>query len=707
MLVVLGNDLRKLASGNLPSGSPAAYLVAVTCVAVAALAHFAFAHFINDISPSIAYYPAIFIAALLGGVRAGIIAAVLSLILGWWGFDAQSFGGATSALNRSINNSLNILAAAFIIVAAECFRRVGADEQRHAEMTPARAAGVGVQAAIAPVTASPQLRKLQQIWRAGLSPNSLAAYVFALACIAIATLVRFGFGWFGDIILPFACFYPAILIVSLIGGMEAALFAMILSMAVVGWAFFPPYYTFGPPTRSQIVDIGLYLFASLLTLWLAESYRRVLPRFRENQIGKLNFIAPIAVSFGMVLLTTIVLLTMESNIGAQHLVIGYLVPITIIAILYGSAFAFLTSFASALAAAYFLFPPKFSLYVADPLHATELVFFVVVALVASNVVALLTHGVRPDIARRKPADHSRFFCGKPTRGRTGILLIHSLGGTQLELKLVAVGLAERGLTVSCCQLAGHCQSEEDLLATDWTDWFASAERALAELEKHCDVIVVGGLSVGSILALRLAALNPTRVHGLCLFAPTLRYDGWAIPWYSFLLMLGVRAPFLRRMRFADPPPYGIKDEATRAMIADTMQAGKSTENNLHYTSLGTLQESHWLVHDVVGRLSSIKAPALIIHPREDDISDLSNTIYLQRRLGGLVECLVLDDSYHLITIDRQRDLVLNRTADFISFIERHAARKRSESARPRPSVIAGREFLSSVRMIHPPQGDSI
>ena len=334
-----------------------------------------------------------------------------------------------------------------------------------------------------------------------------------------------------------------------------------------------------------------------------------------------------------------------------------------------------------------------------------MVFLVLVGLVTNNVVALLTHGVRPDTVRRKQEDCSLFFRGSASRGRTGVLLIHDLGGMPHQLRSVAAGLAERGFTVSCCQLAGHGQTEKELLATHWTDWFASAEQALTELEKQCDVIVVGGLSVGSILALRLAALSPGRVHGLCLFAPTLRYDGWAIPWYSFLLMLGVRAPFLRRMRFTDPPPYGIKDEATRAIIADTMRADKSTESGMRYTSLGTLQEAYWLVRDVTRRLSSIKAPALIMHPREDDISDLSNTIYLQRRLGGLVECLVLDDSYHLITLDRQRDIVMNRTADFISFIERYAARDGRQSLRPRPSVVAGREFHASTGPRHSAQAE--
>lgn len=697
MVSLLKNELRRLRGENLRPGSPAGYLVAFTCVAVAALAQVAIGRFVNDVSPSIAYYPAIFVAALLGGVRAGVMAAVMSVVLGWWGFDTQFFDerdfiDRTSVLSRSINNGLNLLAGAFIIFAAECFRRVGGNNLPQGVANWAQRGGN-----IAMLVPGARLSRLQRFLRQGLRPNSFEAYVFGLVCIAIASLVRFGFGWLGDIALPFACFYPAILIVSLVAGMEAALVAMLVSMAVVGWAFFPPYFSLGPPTPGQVLDIGLYLCASLLTLWLAESYRRVLPPFRDIQVGKLNFIAPIAACCSMVLLTTIILLPLEREVGADLLLIAYILPTTLIAVLYGSMFAFLTSLVSVAAAAYFLFPPKFTLYVDDPLHVTELVFFVLIAVVASNVIALRMHGVRADATRKIQGDQSLFFHGSATRGRTGVLLIHNLGGTPHELRSVAAGLAERGFTVSCCQLAGHGGTEDDLLATHWTEWYASAESALTELEKQCDVIAVGGLSVGSILALRLAALNPDRVHGLCLFAPTLRYDGWAIPWYSFLLILGVRLPFLRRLRFADPPPYGIKDEATRAMIAEPAHGEKSTASGMPRTSLGTLQESYWLTRDIRRRLASIKAPALIMHPREDDVSDLSNTIFLQRHLGGLVECLVLDDSYHLITLDRQRDIVMNRTADFLSFVERFVARRRPHSDRPRPSVVAGREYLPPAR----------
>jgi K+-sensing histidine kinase KdpD len=105
-------------------------------------------------------------------------------------------------------------------------------------------------------------------------------------------------------------------------------------------------------------------------------------------------ITPVLAAFSAVALATAVLFIIESYLDAQHLVIAYLFPTTLIAIRYGSSIAFLTSFASGIAGAYFLFPPKFSLYVVDPLHLAELGFFMLLALIASKIVSLLAQDLR-------------------------------------------------------------------------------------------------------------------------------------------------------------------------------------------------------------------------------------------------------------------------------------------------------------------------
>ena len=69
-------------------------------------------------------------------------------------------------------------------------------------------------------------------------------------------------------------------------------------------------------------------------------------------------------------------------------------PTVVIAMHYGSTLAVLTSFASSLTAAYFFFPPKFSLYVADPLKIAELGFFLLLAVITSKAVAVVTEDGR-------------------------------------------------------------------------------------------------------------------------------------------------------------------------------------------------------------------------------------------------------------------------------------------------------------------------
>jgi carboxylesterase len=293
-------------------------------------------------------------------------------------------------------------------------------------------------------------------------------------------------------------------------------------------------------------------------------------------------------------------------------------------------------------------------------------------------------GTLEELEQAEPqgTDRSLFFPGNGI----GVLLIHGLGGTPLELKSVARGLSATGFTVSCCQLAGHCGTEDDLRATNWHDWFNSVEAALTELEKRCTTVIVGGLSMGAVLALRLAAVHPKRVHGLALFAPTLWYDGWSIPWYGFLLRMFIGTWAGRRYRFVEREPYGIKDERIRAFIAGAMFSGSSEIAGCSHTPSQSIRELLRLVSVVKRDLPSIKTPSLVVQAREDDISALSNAIYLQRQLGGLVECLVLDDSYHLVTIDRQRNIVVERSRDFISFVARRVGHVEAFEAGPRFAV---------------------
>jgi carboxylesterase len=263
-------------------------------------------------------------------------------------------------------------------------------------------------------------------------------------------------------------------------------------------------------------------------------------------------------------------------------------------------------------------------------------------------------------------------------GQLGFLLIHGLGGTPMELRYIAQGLARAGHTVHVPQLAGHCGTLEDLWQTGWRDWYASVEEEHARLKTQCDRIVVGGLSMGAILSLYHAARHPNDVSALALYAPTLRLDGWGIPWYTALFGLVRCKWFADLFRFAERDPWGIKDRRLRELVKTAILSGDSSKAGIAALPGSLMLELRWLVREVKRKAPLVRQPTLIVHPRDDDRASLGNMRYLQRHLSGIVQSVVLDDSYHVVTLDRQRQVVLERTLDFVARLQdlaagRHAA----------------------------------
>jgi carboxylesterase len=246
----------------------------------------------------------------------------------------------------------------------------------------------------------------------------------------------------------------------------------------------------------------------------------------------------------------------------------------------------------------------------------------------------------------------------------GFLLIHGLGGTPMELRYVAHGLAGAGHTVHVPQLAGHCGTVDELKATAWTDWYASVEREHDRLQARCSGVVVGGLSVGAVLGLRLAVARPDTVSGLALYAPSLWLDGWGVPWHAALFRLVTAKWLADWFPFAERHPWGIKDERLRTLVERAIRSGDSSRAGVAALPGSLMLELRWLVQRVRSEIAEVRQPALIIHPRQDDRASLRNLHYLQSGLGGLTETVVLDDSYHIVTLDRQRQIVVARTLEF-------------------------------------------
>ena len=267
-------------------------------------------------------------------------------------------------------------------------------------------------------------------------------------------------------------------------------------------------------------------------------------------------------------------------------------------------------------------------------------------------------------------DHSFYYRG----GDLGILLIHGLTGTPTEVRGLGRGLHEAGHTVLGVQLAGHGGDEADLLRTGWREWYASVAAAHARLAGEVDSVAVVGLSMGAVLALHLAAERPDGVGGLALLSTTLAHDGWSLPAVarlSFLVTLADRLGFAHGRRFIEREPFGIRDERLRRMVAARMAAGDGA-TGLLANPWPSLAEFYRLVRLVRGEVGRVRVPALIVHSLADDIASPENALFLQRRLAGEVHLVFLRSSYHMITLDRERALVLDHVRRFLATLRRPA-----------------------------------
>lgn len=275
-------------------------------------------------------------------------------------------------------------------------------------------------------------------------------------------------------------------------------------------------------------------------------------------------------------------------------------------------------------------------------------------------------------------------------GGSGVLLVHGLTGTPNEMRFVARGLHEQGFTVHAVQLAGHCGTAADLVATGWPDWYASVEQAAVGLRAEVDHLFVAGVSMGALLALELAIRRPELVAGVALYGVTFRYDGWAVPRsarLSFLLPWGTALGIGRKRMFMERFPYGIKNERIRHWIVGPMLAGDSAASGLPGNPWPSLAELVRLSRHVRRRLDRIRAPCLSIHSSEDDIASLSNVATLTAGVAAPVESVLLDDSYHMVAVDQQRGIVIERSAEFFARIAGTAAR-RGQATRPSASELA-------------------
>jgi len=261
-------------------------------------------------------------------------------------------------------------------------------------------------------------------------------------------------------------------------------------------------------------------------------------------------------------------------------------------------------------------------------------------------------------------------------GEHAVLLIHGLTGTPAEMRPIAKRLTKQGFSVMAPALAGHCREANDLRRSRWQDWYGSVEQAFEALKAEHAQVFVSGLSIGALLAIKLAAEKGDRVAGLGLLSSTFFYDGWNMPRLKrkLLLPLVLHSPLRYFLHWNETPPYGIKCERTRAMVHAVLENrdAQATEKvGIFRTSAVTIHESNRFIKVAKAALPHVKSPSLIVHSTEDDTASLKNAHFVAKRLGTRqIETFFVDDTYHVLTLDKRRDDIAHRMAEFF---KKHAA----------------------------------
>jgi carboxylesterase len=231
-------------------------------------------------------------------------------------------------------------------------------------------------------------------------------------------------------------------------------------------------------------------------------------------------------------------------------------------------------------------------------------------------------------------------------GPVGVLLIHGFTGSPPEMRLVGDYLHEQGCTVSGPLLPGHGTTAADMNRCRWTDWTAHVEGALADLQARCEAVFVGGLSMGSVLTLYLAAHHPD-LPGVVAYSPAV----W--PADRLIYLTPVLKYAIREKQKSDDSDLADPEADLRLW---------SYEENPAFAAHEFLK----LLRRVRRRLPRVTCPVLVIHSIRDTAIHPDSARRTYERVGAAdKELVTLYNSGHCLTVDSEWERVAQKTYAFI------------------------------------------
>jgi carboxylesterase len=225
-----------------------------------------------------------------------------------------------------------------------------------------------------------------------------------------------------------------------------------------------------------------------------------------------------------------------------------------------------------------------------------------------------------------------------------VLLCHGFTGTPQSLRPWGEYLAERGYTVHVPLLPGHGTTWQEMNNTRWQDWYSCVDTAFRELHQTCEKVVVGGLSMGGALALQLAQEHGPRISGLVLVNPAVKFED---PRTRLLPVLKHVLGSLEAIG-NDVKKEGVTE---LAYTRTPLKAGHS-------------QLVAW--QSVIRDLPEVTQPVLLLRSPQDHVVPASSSALILSRISSRdVTEILLEDSYHVATLDNDAPRIFEESAKFI------------------------------------------
>lgn len=253
---------------------------------------------------------------------------------------------------------------------------------------------------------------------------------------------------------------------------------------------------------------------------------------------------------------------------------------------------------------------------------------------------------------------------------TAIILLHGLCSTPDELLSIQGPLRQRGGTVVPLRIDGYSfdAAAPERQASPCASWVQAVQARVQALREDHDKVIVVGISAGCALALGAAMSAADAPDGLVLLSTTLRYDGWGVSPWRFLLPLALYTPIGRWWQYREAPPFGVKNERIRAWIARELEQRRISRAGSATLGVSHLRENDRLVRHVRRQLGQVRCTqVLAIHAQEDEVASPRNLDLLARGLppGCTLQAQTVRDSYHMISIDNDRQEVVRLVLGFV------------------------------------------